>query len=120
MVGPGRWEVQGRVERFAEPSILLLLREGPLHGYELRQRLVELALPEGGVDMGNLYRLLRGLEEEGIVASDWRGDLPGPARRTYRLTESGLRLLDRWADALRETQGTIAAFFERYKQSGRR
>ena len=70
-VGPGRFEVRARIERFAEPTVLLLLAEGRSHGYQLADHLEEL-LDEGRVDFGNLYRLLRALEEEGLVASTWR------------------------------------------------
>ena len=35
----GRWRVLARVERFAEPALLLLLRERPAHGYDLLERL---------------------------------------------------------------------------------
>ena len=97
-----------------EPSLLLLLRERPLHGYELLERLPELGV-EGRVDIGNLYRLLRALEEEGLVSSEWSADLPGPAKRTYELTDQGRRLLDRWAEALARAQVTISSFLERYE-----
>jgi poly-beta-hydroxybutyrate-responsive repressor len=92
------------------------LREGPLHGYELLERIPELGV-EGRVDIGNLYRLLRSLEEEGLVSSEWSADLPGPAKRTYELTDEGRRLLDRWAEALRRAQETIEIFLERYEAS---
>jgi PadR family transcriptional regulator len=118
LVRPGHWHVQARVERFVEPSLLLLLRERPLHGYELLERIPELGV-EGRVDIGNLYRLLRALEEEGLVRSEWSADLPGPAKRTYELTDDGRRLLDRWAEALGRAQGTISSFLERYEE-GRR
>jgi PadR family transcriptional regulator PadR len=108
--------VRARVERFVEPSLLLLLRERPLHGYELLERLSELGF-EGRVDIGNLYRLLRSLEEEGLVRSEWSADLPGPAKRTYELTPEGRRLLDRWAEALARAQETIGTFLERYEAS---
>ncbi|MGH3093493.1 MAG: PadR family transcriptional regulator, partial [Gaiellaceae bacterium] len=64
-VRPGQWAVQARVERFVEPALLLLLRERPMHGYELLERLPEMTGDEGRVDVGNLYRILRALEEEG-------------------------------------------------------
>jgi poly-beta-hydroxybutyrate-responsive repressor len=115
LVRPGHWHVHARVERFVEPSLLLLLRERPLHGYELLERLPEVGV-EGRVDIGNLYRLLRALEEEGLVTSEWSADLPGPAKRTYELTDQGRRLLDRWAEALRRAQGTIDNFLERYEE----
>jgi PadR family transcriptional regulator len=104
------------VERFAEPSLLLLLRERPMHGYELIERLPEVAGAESRVDVGNLYRLLRGLEEEGMVTSEWSADLPGPAKRTYELTDGGRELLDRWAESLRGAQGVLSSFLERYEQ----
>jgi PadR family transcriptional regulator, regulatory protein PadR len=115
LVRPGHWHVHARVERFVEPSLLLLLRERSLHGYELLERLPELRV-EGRVDIGNLYRLLRALEEEGLVSSEWSADLPGPAKRTYELTDQGRRLLDRWAEALTRAQGTISNFLERYEE----
>src|SRR5437899_1495492 len=77
---PGHWHVRARVERFVEPSLLLLLRERPLHGYELIERLPEVA-GEGRVDVGNLYRLLRALEAEGLVSSEWSAELHAPAAR---------------------------------------
>ena len=115
LVRPGHWHVRARVERFVEPSLLLLLRERPLHGYELLDRLSELGF-EGRVDIGNLYRLLRSLEEEGLVSSEWSAELPGPAKRTYELTPEGRRLLDRWAEALRRAQENIGTFLERYEE----
>jgi PadR family transcriptional regulator PadR len=104
------------VERFAEPALLLLLRERPMHGYELIERLPEIAGAETRVDVGNLYRLLRGLEDEGIVTSEWSAELPGPAKRTYELTDEGRALLDRWAESLREAQGVLTSFLKRYEQ----
>src|ERR687883_408726 len=117
-VRPGHWHVRARVERFVEPSLLLLLRERPLHGYELIERLPELA-GEGRVDVGNLYRLLRALEAEGVVSSEWSADLPGPAKRTYELTGEGRCLLDRWAEALREAQRDVQGFLDRYDRDER-
>jgi DNA-binding PadR family transcriptional regulator len=116
LVEPGSWGVRARVERFIEPSLLLLLRDGPRHGYELAEAAGEHLADERGVDLGNLYRLLRGLEDEGVVTSVWRADLPGPTRRTYKLTEAGRTLLDSWADALRRTEQVIAAFLRRYEE----
>ena len=115
-VRPGHWAVQARVERFVEPALLLLLRERPMHGYELIERVPEIAGEDVRVDVGNLYRILRALEEEGIVRSEWSGDLPGPAKRTYELTDTGKRLLDRWAEALVEAQEVIGGFLRRYEE----
>ena len=86
MVRPGHWGVRARVERFSEPALLLLLRERPTHGYELLEALPALT-GEARVDMGNLYRVLRALEEDGLVTSRWEAGEPGPAKRTYDLTD---------------------------------
>ena len=109
--------MRARVERFGEPALLLLLRERPAHGYELLERLPEL-LPDERIDMGNLYRVLRALEEEGLVSSEWSDDLPGPAKRTYAITDEGRRLLDAWIDGLRGAQERIADFLTRYERKG--
>jgi poly-beta-hydroxybutyrate-responsive repressor len=107
--------VRARVERFIEPALLLLLKSGRAHGYEIQERLG--AAGDTGLDLGNLYRILRGLEEEGVVTSTWREDLPGPLRRSYELTEAGGRLLARWAEALRENQEVISSFLRRYDET---
>lgn len=81
--------------------LALLLDDGPLHGYSLRDELRRRS--SGAFDLlpGTLYPLLRRLEAAGLVASAWR---PGPRRRrrVYRLTEAGGRELDarlrRWAE----------------------
>ncbi len=111
----GHWSVHARVERFAEPALLLLLRERPAHGYDLLERLPELT-GEQRVEMGNLYRLLRALEEEGLVASEWDAASPGPAKRRYALTAAGERLLDQWAEALRRAQERTSEFLKRYEE----
>ncbi|HZC29430.1 MAG TPA: PadR family transcriptional regulator [Gaiellaceae bacterium] len=113
-IGPGNWGVRARVERFSEPAILLLLRERAAHGYELLDALPTLT-GETRVDMGNLYRVLRALEEDGLVRSEWHADAPGPARRTYELTAEGRRLLDEWAAALVRSRSRIDGFLERYE-----
>lgn len=115
LVGPGRWRVRGRIERFVEPAALLLLREGPRHGYELKEQVAAL-FGGDGADVANLYRLLRQLEVEGIVRSTWDTGGSGPARRTYRLTRSGRILLDQWADALRVLDHTTHAFLARHER----
>jgi poly-beta-hydroxybutyrate-responsive repressor len=107
--------VFARVERFTEPALLLLLRERPAHGYDLLERLPELT-GEQRVEMGNVYRLLRGLEEEGLVASEWDDESPGPAKRRYAITGHGLQLLDHWVDALRRSQERTDRFLERYEE----
>src|SRR2546423_8219516 len=106
----GTWSAHARDGRFAEPAWLLLLRERPAHGYDLLERLPEL-IGEQRVEMGNLYRLLRALEEEGLVTSEW-----ADGRRTYAITDTGLRLLDEWVEALRRALDRTQDFIRRYEE----
>ena len=95
--------------------MLLLLRERRAHGYDLLERLPELTGDER-VDVGNLYRLLRTLEEQGLVRSEWDEALPGPSKRMYELTRAGSAALERWAAALAETRERIELFLRRYDE----
>jgi PadR family transcriptional regulator, regulatory protein PadR len=115
-LAPGEWEVHARIERYVEPVVLLLLAERPMHGYELLERVPELAGDDRRVDLGNLYRLLRSLEEDGIVTSEWDAGLPGPAKRVYALTDAGRALLGRWSAALAEARDRIGAFIDRHER----
>src|SRR3954468_3601223 len=114
LVSPGHWAVRARVERLIEPTLLLLLRERPRHGYDLLENIPALVGQGADVDLGNLYRLLRGLEAEGLVSSHWDVAAPGPARRIYTLTPAGARLLEAWASALRSTGAVITTFLDRF------
>jgi PadR family transcriptional regulator, regulatory protein PadR len=87
-----------------------LLRERPAHGYDLLERLPELT-GEQRVEMGNLYRLLRALEDEGLVTSTW-----ADGKRTYSMSEQGRALLDQWVEALRSSQERTERFLNRYSQ----
>jgi PadR family transcriptional regulator, regulatory protein PadR len=111
----GRWHVRGRVERFLEPTLLLLLSEKPTHGYELVDRVAEI-VPGERPELGGLYRVLRALEEDGLVKSEWDAAAPGPAKRRYELTSAGRELLRAWAKALKQTQVVVDAFIERFER----
>ena len=110
----GRWHVRGRVERFLEPALLLLLSEQPAHGYELVDRVTEL-VPGERPELGGLYRVLRALEEDGLVTSRWEAGEPGPSKRIYDLTPAGRRLLDEWAAALGRARDRINTFLDRFE-----
>ena len=79
------------------------------YGYTLRQTLEEAGLP---IDEGALYPLLRRLEAQGLLTSEWREEAKRN-KRFYRLTREGLavlgQLLAEWnaisESILRLTQG---------------
>lgn len=110
---------QGRQSRwrFTTPAALLLLAEGPAHGYELLSRLGEV-FPRAAnpPEAGGFYRLLRGLEGDGAVSSSWAMPEAGPARRVYRLTDHGRAELDSWAEAIAAEIETMRAFLTALQQ----
>ena len=103
-----------RIPNFAQPRLLLELAKKPAHGYELIEHLSE----GGGTapDPGNFYRVLRGLEEEGLVSSRWDTQNTGPARRVYELTDPGLDFLHAWAVTIKQTHQSLGRFLSDYQK----
>jgi poly-beta-hydroxybutyrate-responsive repressor len=107
----------GLPKDFLRPCLLLLLREGEAHGYELAERLGTFGFDHS--DPGALYRALRKLEREGLVASSWARSESGPPKRVYGLTEQGVEELDHRAADLAEGERRIDAFLDRYLKARR-
>jgi DNA-binding PadR family transcriptional regulator len=68
-------------------AVLSQLHE-PLYGYSLRQALANQGM---SIEEGTLYPLLRRLEGQGLLESEWRIE-DGPPRRYYKLSPAGERL----------------------------
>ena len=95
--------------RFVQPVILAVLSSGPLHGYLVVQRLAETSLfRKQPPDATGVYRMLRNMEQEGVLESDWELENSGPARKRYTLTEKGGHCLDQWMRTLTSHQAFIA------------
>ncbi len=94
----------GGLGAFAEPAALAALLGKSGHGYDLRREIGDMTAGEIEVDAGGLYRVLRRLEEEGFVTSEWADGGPGPQRRDYRLTAEGRELAEDWIAHLRERE----------------
>ena len=63
----------------------------PRYGYELRQAMADKGMP---IEEGTLYPLLRRLETQGVLKSEWKIE-DGPPRRYYALNADGKKLLKR-------------------------
>lgn len=110
-----RRDRQRRRWRYTEPAVLLLLRSGPSHGYELSKRLPTVVPGLGPPpDAAFVYRILRALEADGAVRSYWQHDDPGPARRMYVLTPAGGAELEVWRAQLTRELKAISGFLEEY------
>lgn len=80
----------------------------PRYGYELRQALADKGMP---IEEGTLYPLLRRLEGQGVLASEWRIQ-EGPPRRYYALNAEGTALLERLATAWRGMNDAMTRLLE--------
>ncbi len=90
--------------------LLAMLKGWSAYGYELAQRLEESGL--GTYNKGSIYRLLRQLEESGMVSSKWDTSNDGPARRIYDLTANGSLFLENWMTMIKMHQNFIAGLME--------
>jgi PadR family transcriptional regulator PadR len=99
---------------YLRAGLLLLIAEAPAYGYDLLEQMRGLGFRAN--DPGGLYRALRAMEREGYVNSSWDHSGPGPARRTYHLSEEGAEALRSWADVLRQASGWLAAYLARYDE----
>lgn len=108
----------GRMPRdFLTSWLLLLMRNGSAHGYQLIQTLTLMGL--GMVDSATVYRLLRQLEDEEMITSFWEPAATGPARRMYTLSDAGEEYLRVWARQLERYQSLLDRFFKIYEGQSR-
>jgi DNA-binding PadR family transcriptional regulator len=97
------------------PTLLLLLHQGPAHGYTLNAQLVEYGFV--GLNPSAVYRALREMEGRGWVTSAWdEEETRGPARRVYHLTALGDEALNASMHDLREARRRIGRLVGVYDQ----
>src|SRR5437868_5731688 len=80
----------------AEYTLIGLLRERPMHGYELAQRLagdLTLVLP---LEMSAMYAVLKQLDERGYIAGQQETVGARPPRTVYAPTAEAVALFSRW------------------------
>jgi PadR family transcriptional regulator PadR len=114
----GRGGGPGQIRGFVQPALLLLLRRGAGHGYDLMNGLASIGFDQYPVDASTVYRTLDSLEAEGMVVSDRETESSlGPPRRVYRITRQGEELLRTWVSQLRATDRVLHRFLEEYDKS---
>ncbi|MCG8413055.1 MAG: helix-turn-helix transcriptional regulator [Pseudomonadales bacterium] len=90
--------------------LLAMLNGWSAYGYELAQRLEEAGL--GSYNKGSIYRMLRQMEDSGLVSSTWDTSKDGPARRIYDLTDMGSMFLKNWMVMADMHRNFIASMLE--------
>ena len=102
----------GKLEQELRRGVVVLatlsqLRQ-PRYGYELRQALAEKGM---AIEEGTLYPLLRRLETQGLLKSDWKIE-GGPPRRYYALNADGRKLLARLTKSWQGMNETMARLLD--------
>jgi DNA-binding PadR family transcriptional regulator len=93
MTGPTIHDQTQNLVQELRRGVIILAVLSQLHeeqyGYSLMKRLEEQGMQ---IDQGTLYPLLRRLEDQNLLQSDWRVDTSRP-RRYYMLSELGKTVL---------------------------
>lgn len=108
------------LDRLIQPAILIVLSEGPLHGYRLAERIGEMAGFAGQKpDVSGIYRFLKRMDQKGYVVSSWDLSEGGPARKCYRITPAGQECLRNWIETLEEYRANITNLLRMARNAAR-
>jgi len=101
------------LDRLIQPAILVVLAEGPLHGYGIAERIGHMGIFGGRKpDVSGVYRFLKGMESRGMVTSSWDTSEGGPAKKAYQITALGERCLRKWIETLKDYRNGISALLK--------
>ena len=73
--------------------VLKTLQTGPMHGWDIAQRIRQVSREVLSVNQGSLYPALHRLEAQGRIASEWGASDNNRRAKFYRLTAAGRRHL---------------------------
>ena len=89
--------------------VVLSQCQQPTYGYQLVKNLAESGIPLEG---NTVYPLLRRLEDQGLLRSDWDTSTDKP-RKYYQITETGRQLLAQitsyWRDSVKNIESILEA-----------
>lgn len=105
---------QRRIISFLEPCLLLQLLQSEAHGYGLMNGLTEFGFNAASFDPSLIYRVLREMEDAGLVKSQWGEESQGPQRRVYTITPDGADYLKLWVEDLKRNRQQIDYLLARY------
>jgi transcriptional regulator len=77
--------------------ILKTVALGPVHGYQIAQRLQQISKDVLQVRQGSLYPALHRLEERGLLDASWGETESGRDAKFYKLSKQGKAQLERAA-----------------------
>ncbi|MEC5425529.1 PadR family transcriptional regulator [Virgibacillus sp. C22-A2] len=74
--------------------VLQLLNERDMYGYELVKEMDQRSEHHLQMKEGTLYPALHKLEKQEYIEYYWQHQEKGPARKYYRITSEGIRILE--------------------------
>jgi len=92
--------------------ILRVVRQEPLHGYAIAQKIRALSSDQLSVEEGSLYPALQKLLANGWVKAEWTTSDTGRQVRSYRITAKGLKQLESEQDDYQRMADAIAAILQ--------
>src|SRR6202044_342634 len=88
-------EYRGLFPGALELMILQTLRLRPMHGYALAKHIQQVSENLLQIEEGSLYPALQRMLKEGLLESETGTSAKGRPTRIYRLTDTGIRHLER-------------------------
>lgn len=93
--------------------VLAVLAEHPMHGYGISKAIREASSEVLKLGEGQLYPILRDLEENGWIVGEWEIQANDPPRKVYRITDSGTvefaKRSKRWLDFAGAVHSVLSA-----------
>ncbi len=101
-----------RPPRFLQPFLLVFLKKGSAHGYQLINNLAKLGVKHENYEVGYIYKTLRTMEKDGYIASAWNTEAKGAAKRIYTITENGTAQLQKWMISIKQIRKSLKSLLD--------
>lgn len=104
------------LERFLQPTILMLLYYQEMHGFKMLQEISKTPMFEGNYpDPSGLYRYLKKMEAQGLLISREEQQEDFPSKRIYAITDLGKDCLKHWSETLESYVNNLSEFSQQLK-----
>jgi PadR family transcriptional regulator, regulatory protein PadR len=90
--------------------ILCVLKEENNYGYEISKTIKVKTEGKFEIQEATLYLSLKRLEKQGAIASYWGDESSGGRRKYYRITDSGIELMNQSIKDWKETVEIVEKF----------
>lgn len=103
-------------KRWGQFLILRVLYEKPTYGYKVAELVEELTEGRYKIKLGTVYTLLRRMEENNFLNSEWKESDQTPDKKIYKVTKKGERALRAWLEIVVERREMMKKMTDFYKK----